>query len=704
MKFLGRACTALVVHIFALSVCYAADIKPFTFAHISDTHIGTTGNADRLTSALADIQATFPEVEFIINTGDVTEMGYKEEFADYQNAVKEWIKPIHHCVGNHDSRWSESGKENYREALGETYTTFEHKGVRFILLDVAMLVQHYAHFDGIQMARLRADLAKLTAGQPAVLALHHPPLHRGRYMDNEKKFAELIRPFNVPLVLMGHIHSLERYTLNGTTFAAGGSTSGKGHNSGFYRVFRVGGDQIEALTRDFVKKVTTAEPSIPLPKIMSPAGAVIVHEDGTTGSAVRFRIEGLTGAKAQETTYLIDDVVSGSTTADAHGDYTIDARALNNGIHELAVTFADDKGTSQVRAAYFRNDAANRPGPRITREFDLLAGSQAHPTVVGDILFVAANDQMLRAIDLPTSTLLWQRNLNREILSAPVVSGNRVYVASLDKHIYCLDSTNGTTAWKFETGGAILATPLVTTSTVYIGSGDYHLYALDAATGDIKWKFKAERLIKMTPALNGDRLIFGAWDNTIYCLNAADGKLIWKVPASTAPLFSAATSNIATTGTRAIVCTHDYSVRGLDTRNGAHVWLHRPAPGELGPSYSSPVFKGNVAYVGSIDGRVLGFDADSGRKVFDVNVRPAKTDALFDSIPTIDGDKLYIGSVGGNLYCVDIPSASVDWSIALQPGFIFTRPALWNGRVLVASMGYKVYEVTPPATAPAAAD
>jgi outer membrane protein assembly factor BamB len=170
------------------------------------------------------------------------------------------------------------------------------------------------------------------------------------------------------------------------------------------------------------------------------------------------------------------------------------------------------------------------------------------------------------------------------------------------------------------------------------------------------------------------------------------------------PLFSAATSNIATTGTRAIVCTHDYSVRGLDTRNGAYVWLHRPAPGELGPSYSSPVFKGNVAYVGSIDGRVLGFDADTGRKVFDVNVRPAKTDALFDSIPAIDGDKLYIGSVGGNLYCVDIPSAKVDWSVALQPGFIFTRPALWNGRVLVASMGYKVYEVAPPGAPKPAAE
>ena len=259
----------------------------------------------------------------------------------------------------------------------------------------------------------------------------------------------------------------------------------------------------------------------------------------------------------------------------------------------------------------------------------------------------------------------------------------------------CLNKANGEVRWKYKTGQAVSASPLVTSDTVYIGSGDFKMYAFDLKNGTKKWEFAAARLIKATPALENGRLFFGAWDNMFYCLDASDGKLIWKIPVSHKDdgHFSAGTCNPVISGENLIFCSHDYTVRCISQETGGTVWAYRPTKEELGPSYSTAVIKDGVAYFGSISGHVLGFDVERGQKVFDVNVRPSKKDDLFDSLPLLVKDKIYIGSVNGNLYCVSIPKQNVAWSIALQPGFIFTKPVAWKDRILTGSLSDKVFEV-----------
>jgi hypothetical protein len=41
----------------------------------------------------------------------------------------------------------------------------------------------------------------------------------------------------------------------------------------------------------------------------------------------------------------------------------------------------------------------------------------------------------------------------------------------------------------------------------------------------------------------------------------------------------------------------------------------------------------------------------------------------------------------------------VEWSVALQPGFIFARPAKWRDRIIVSSMGNRVFEIPIAAAA-----
>ncbi|MCX7019876.1 MAG: PQQ-binding-like beta-propeller repeat protein [Candidatus Sumerlaeota bacterium] len=685
-----------VAVILSLYAPLRAEIKPFTFVHISDTHVGSSGASEKLAATLADIDRHFADADFIILTGDVAEMGYEDEFTSYAAIARVNRKPIYAAPGNHDQRWSESGKENYKKYVGPTYQSFDHNGARFILMDTSLLLQHYAHFDGQQLERLRKDLDSLPAGMPAIIAVHHPPLSDGHYVDNECEFAELIRPYNVPLVLTGHGHGFKRYTFNNTTYAMGGSTMRASGGQPVYRAYKVDPGGIEFMVRTIAGDKTTTEPAIAAQKQADLMGGVHLADiDTSTANELRFRVEKpremlITGVECE-----IDNYSTGTGRMLNDDTFSLDICGLSPGRHQLAAHIRDSSDVAHLRSLNFDTALAGK-APGIARAFSFNSGIESNPVVDGDTLFIGANDGKLRVIDLRSGKMLWENNLNAEVISTPAVTSATVIAGSPDSHVYCFDKRTGRRVWEFKTGQSVLASPLVDEGIVYIGSGDKNMYALDAQSGMKIWSFACGKHIKATPALSEGRLYFGAWDNTFYCLDAKTGTLVWKVPASTMNLFSAATCNPATTGSLVVFATHDYSVRALDQKTGAHIWLYKPRKNELGPSYSSPVFRGNIAYMGSISGHIVGHDMSTGEKVFDVNLRPEKPDPIFDSKPLIAGDKLYAGSVGGNLYCVDIPSKKVDWNVSLGTGFIFTSPALWNGHIILGSMDGNVWIVNTP--------
>lgn len=670
-----------------MSSACAADVKPFTFVQLSDPHL--PANYEGLTAAFEDIKKNVPEAEFIVLTGDLSEFGYADELSSVTEAMKLSPVKIYSLPGNHDTRWSDNGKESFRKLVGPSYQKFEHNGVTFILMDVAMLLEQYAHFDGQQLEQLKKDLAALPEGAPAVVAMHHPPLMG--FFDNDQVFTGIIRNYNVPLVMDGHGHGLTRIERDGTAYAMGGSTYGPARS---YRIYHVNPDSIELLTRSFGKKVeTTADTTISLVKKPSAIGELTQVPVKTNPAKFTFKLDSKPGADIKCSTYTLDRVLTGTAASLKEGLYEVDAKSLCPGRHMMVVEAGDSKGDISMRTLFF--DSNTSGGPAISREFKLGSGVQSHPAVVGDVLYVGADDKKVRAFDLNNGEMMWERDLGSEILSAPTITTGSLVVGSMNQSVYNLDPKDGHTIWEFQTSGSILASPRIEDGTVFVGSGDHNMYAIDLATGKEKWRFEAGMHIKATPAYAAGKLFFGAWDGQFYCLDAATGKLVWKVPISVSGGFSAATCNPLAVDGKIIVVTHDYSTRCLDQKSGAHLWMYKPAKDELGPSYSSPVVRGRVAYLGSIAGRVLGFNIDTGEKVLDLNVRPEKTDELFDSIPLIDGNKLYVGSVGGNLYCVDLDKGQVAWKVALQPGFIFTRPVKWRDHILVGSMGDRVFDITP---------
>ncbi|MDA0735011.1 MAG: PQQ-binding-like beta-propeller repeat protein [Chloroflexi bacterium] len=168
---------------------------------------------------------------------------------------------------------------------------------------------------------------------------------------------------------------------------------------------------------------------------------------------------------------------------------------------------------------------------------DELGGVFNTPVVGEELIYVAAVDGMLYAIDKQTgavgqngwSATLVQDSDNQHLVSGPVVdaSESTILVGSDDNNLYAINADNGAEKWRFMAGDKIWSTPVIANDTVYFGSHDRNVYALDLATGDVKWQFPTGGAVVARPLVWRDMVLIGSFDRKFYALDAEDGTELW---------------------------------------------------------------------------------------------------------------------------------------------------------------------------------
>lgn len=122
----------LLTAIIFIAVAYAQH-KPFRFAFLSDTHIGSPdGKAEEdLRRTVEDINK-MTDIAFVVITGDITELGTNDELRRAKQLFDALKVPYHIIPGNHDSGWSESGGVSFITSFGDDKFSFEYNGIRFL--------------------------------------------------------------------------------------------------------------------------------------------------------------------------------------------------------------------------------------------------------------------------------------------------------------------------------------------------------------------------------------------------------------------------------------------------------------------------------------------------------------------------------------------------------------------------------------------
>lgn len=278
--------------------------------------------------------------------------------------------------------------------------------------------------------------------------------------------------------------------------------------------------------------------------------------------------------------------------------------------------------------------------------------------------------------------------------AAPVPAGEWVYQATRDGRLFRIDARTGQPdpAWTYppdnQKFGVIYGTPLVTEDAVYAAAyscrGDQcsaRVYAVSVGDATPLWSeqyFALDTEIVGPLALHGSTLLFG-------------------------------TSSIGRNGdSRGYLYAIDVKAdasKPLAERVGDRLKWRVPVDGKV---WGGPAIDGDTAYFGAMDRTVYAVDlsdkapfagdAGQGRIVWRFESAGA-----FVARPLVTGGKLYIGDFDGRLYHLDVQSRKADgtsktldsrreWAIDLG-GWVWSEPALRDGILYAGTLGGDVFAI-----------
>lgn len=218
-------------------------MKPFSFVHLTDTHIGPTRDYRRYgvpsypcAERLIEIINAMPEQPaFVIHTGDVTTDGGPDSYRLAADLFARLKAPLYYVPGNHDDpalmrRYLGAPAASDGDPNAPLDYAFEVNGERFVALDLRGPVDPGGHASEAQLRALQAECTP--DGPPLTLFIHYPPfamhspwLDAHMLIDNGEALHAILRGARDRLrgVFFGHVHRSGQLVRDGITYICANS-------------------------------------------------------------------------------------------------------------------------------------------------------------------------------------------------------------------------------------------------------------------------------------------------------------------------------------------------------------------------------------------------------------------------------------------------------------------------------------------------
>jgi 3',5'-cyclic AMP phosphodiesterase CpdA len=210
----------------------------FTFAQISDSHLGFIGAANddvaaSFSRAIAAVNALPRRPDFVIHTGDLTHFSTPAQF-DQAKQMMQDLKTgrVFTVPGEHDS--IEDGGSHYRAAFGagsqgNGWYSFDLKGTHFLTLVNTLELNKLGHLGPDQVDFVRRDLQRLKSDTPIVVFSHIPLTSVyspwGWGTDDALQVLTMMKRFSSVTCINGHIHQLFTKTEGNASFHSARATA-----------------------------------------------------------------------------------------------------------------------------------------------------------------------------------------------------------------------------------------------------------------------------------------------------------------------------------------------------------------------------------------------------------------------------------------------------------------------------------------------
>ena len=217
--------------------------------------------------------------------------------------------------------------------------------------------------------------------------------------------------------------------------------------------------------------------------------------------------------------------------------------------------------------------------------------------------------------------------------------------------------------WQTMLATAIYARAALRDGVAYVGTSGGEFHAIDMKDGGFKWTYSAGRGVYGEALATDDAIYFVCDNGFLFKLDRATGKELWR--------YDLGDERVSRVPPHQLV-----------KNSGEFDWdFHAP----------KPLFADGVVYVGSGDGGMNAIDPSSGKRFWRF-----QAEGKIRAGATIDGSRLFFGTMDRSAYALDRQSGSQIWRIDTQ-GRIVAAPAIVGG-TLVIGVGAGLIMGVDPAT------
>ena len=584
----------------------------FRFAQLTDIHLSPSNPnpTEDLLRSIAQINAT-DSIDFVLVTGDITEEGDRATMEKVKSCL-DLLK-----VGNHETKWSDSGCTAFGEIFGGERFDFEHKGFLFLGFNSGPLMRMaYGHVVPQDIRWMTERMNQYNTGdpqqnKPVILVTHYPMIEGD--VDNWYEVTDAVRPYNIRLFIGGHYHRNRDLRYDGIPGVLMRSNLRDKDGKPGYGIYEITKDSIRVYTQ-----------RIGEPKKQWAGFSLTESYYERNGKAEKYPDFSVNKEYPQVKEQWI--------TKTGVGIYCSPA------VEKDKVFIGDDMG---YLTAYALKDGKAlwrfQSGKRIV----------GTPAVSEGIVVFGSADCKIYGLNAQNGNLLWTVETSEPVLGAVTIDNGTAYIGASDHTFRAINTCNGEIKWTF-TGvkGYIETKPLVTDSKVIFGAWDNTLYALNKADGRELWKWTGG-LTRMHfspaavwPVAAEGKVFITDPQRAMTAIEIETGNTVWRTFQSmvreTIGLSEDGERIYSKTMNDSIVC---YSTKGSHPHE---LWASNVGFGyEHAPSMQ--VEKDGIVFGSTKEGLIFALEAKTGKVLWKHKIG----NSLISTVVPLSGNRILFTATGG---------------------------------------------------------
>ena len=590
----------------------------FRFAQLTDIHLSPSNPnpTEDLLRSIAQINAT-DSIDFVLVTGDITEEGDRATMEKVKSCLDLLKVKYYVALGNHETKWSDSGCTAFGEIFGGERFDFEHKGFLFLGFNSGPLMRMaYGHVVPQDIRWMTERMNQYNTGdpqqnKPVILVTHYPMIEGD--VDNWYEVTDAVRPYNIRLFIGGHYHRNRDLRYDGIPGVLMRSNLRDKDGKPGYGIYEITKDSIRVYTQ-----------RIGEPKKQWAGFSLTESYYERNGKAEKYPDFSVNKEYPQVKEQWI--------TKTGVGIYCSPA------VEKDKVFIGDDMG---YLTAYALKDGKAlwrfQSGKRIV----------GTPAVSEGIVVFGSADCKIYGLNAQNGNLLWTVETSEPVLGAVTIDNGTAYIGASDHTFRAINTCNGEIKWTF-TGvkGYIETKPLVTDSKVIFGAWDNTLYALNKADGRELWKWTGG-LTRMHfspaavwPVAAEGKVFITDPQRAMTAIEIETGNTVWRTFQSmvreTIGLSEDGERIYSKTMNDSIVC---YSTKGSPPHE---LWASNVGFGyEHAPSMQ--VEKDGIVFGSTKEGLIFALEAKTGKVLWKHKIG----NSLISTVVPLSGNRILFTATGG---------------------------------------------------------